>query len=107
MYVYIYILATVTYFIYVVKPSIIHTISISQNLSILQTAILTCNATGYDISYYWTIGSGQFPSKVTGINSSILTVPDLRSTDSNSYTCVVDNVGGSVYRVKDLIVTGN
>ena len=91
----------------IVKPPIIVTITISQSLDILQTAVLTCNATGYDVSYYWTIGSGQFPNKVTGINSSILIVPDLRSSDSNSYTCVVDNIGGSVYRAKELIVTGN
>ena len=98
---------SVIYILLIVKPPIIVTVTISQNLDILQTAVLICNATGYDVSYYWTIGSGQFPSKVTGINSSTLIVPDLRSSDNNSYTCVVDNIGGSVYRTEELIVTGN
>ena len=92
---------------FIVKPPIIDTFTISQNLDILQTAVLTCNATGYDISYYWAIGSGQFPSKVTGVKSSTLIVPDLRLSDNNSYTCMAENIGGSVYRTKELIVTGN
>lgn len=106
---YIHVLARLLYMciVFIVKPPMIVTITISQNLNILQTAVLTCNATGYNISYYWIIGSGQFPSKVTGVNSSILIVPDLRSSDNNSYTCMADNIGGIVYNTKELIVTGN
>ena len=98
---------SVKYILFIVKPPIIVNITISQNLDILQTAVLTCDATGYNVSYYWTIGSGQFPSKVTGVNSNTLIVPDLRSSDNNSYTCVAVNIGGSVYRTEELIVTGN
>ena len=93
--------------LFIVKPPIIVNVTISQNLDILQTAVLTCIATGYNVSYYWAIGSGQFPSKVTGVNSDTLIVPDLRSSDNNSYTCMAVNIGGSVYNTKELIVTGN
>ena len=61
-----------------------------------QTAIFSCYATGYNVSYQWTIGSGSFPSKVTGINSNTLVIPDVRSSDDNTYTCVASNEGGSV-----------
>lgn len=53
-------------------------------------------ATGYNISYQWTIGSGSFPSKVIGINSNTLVIPDVRSSDDKTYTCVASNQGGSV-----------
>jgi len=79
----------------------------SQNINITQTAIFTCNATGYDVSYQWTIGSGSFPSKVTGINSNTLVIPDVRSSDDNTYTCIARNNGGSVSsNAAQLTITG-
>ena len=66
----------------------------SQNINLTQTATFTCNATGYDVGYQWTIQSGSFPSKVVGINSSTLVIPDVRSSDVNTYTCVASNQGG-------------
>ena len=68
----------------------------SQNIKITQTATFTCNATGYNVSYQWTIGSGSFPSKVAGTNSNTLVIPDVRSSDSNTYTCIARNNVGSV-----------
>ena len=79
---------------------------LSENLDILQTAVLTCNATGYGISYDWTVGSGQLPSKAIGVNTDTLIVPDLRSTDSNVYTCEASNLIGSVNSSIPLTVTG-
>ena len=61
-----------------------------------QTAKLLCFASGYNINYQWRIGTGLFPSKVTGINKNILVIPDVRSSDDNTYTCVASNEGGSV-----------
>ena len=61
-----------------------------------QTATFFCLATGYNINYQWTIGSGSFPSKVTGINNNVLVIPEVRSSDDNTYTCVASNDGGSV-----------
>ena len=55
-----------------------------------------CFATGYDVSYQWAIGSGSFPSKVTGINTDTLVIPDVRSSDDNTYTCTISNDGGSI-----------
>ena len=80
---------------------------IPQHVSLTQTAIFTCNATGYNVSYQWAIGSGSFPSKVTGINSNTLVIPDVRSSDDNTYTCVASNEGGNVSsNTTKLTVTG-
>ena len=67
-----------------------------QSVDLTQTATFTCSATGYDVSYEWTIRSGSFPSKVTGINTNTLVIPDVRSSDDNTYTCMASNEGGSV-----------
>ena len=68
----------------------------SLSVDLLQTAIFTCSATGYNMKYQWTIGIGSFPSKVTGINTNTLVIPDVRSSDDNIYTCTISNDGGSV-----------
>ena len=68
----------------------------SQYINLTQNAIFTCTTTGYNVSYQWKIGSGSFPSKVTGINSNTLVIPDVRSSDDNTYTCVASNQRGSV-----------
>ena len=68
----------------------------SQSIDLLQHAIFTCIATGYNVKYQWTIGSGSFPSKVTGINTNTLVIPDVRSFDNNTYTCTISNDGGNV-----------
>ena len=79
----------------------------SQSVDLRETAIFTCSATGYNVSYRWTIGSGSFPNKVTGINSNTLMIPDLRSSDDNTYTCVASNKGGiTVSNPVRLTVTG-
>ena len=78
-----------------------------QYVDIAQTAIFTCNATGYDVKYQWTIESGSFPSKVTGINRNTLVIPDVRSSDNNMYTCVASNEKGNISsNATALIVTG-
>ena len=59
-------------------------------------AAFTCSATGYNVKYQWTIGSGLFPTKVTGVNTNTLVIPDVRSSDDNTYTCTISNEGGSV-----------
>ena len=80
----------------------------SQHINLTHTATFTCNATGYNVSYQWTIGSGSFPSKVTGINSNTLVIPDVRLSDDNTYTCVASNLGGNITsNHAKLIVTGN
>ena len=56
----------------------------------------TCSASGYNVHYQWTIGSGSFPSKVIGINTNTLEIPYVRSSDDNTYTCTISNDGGSV-----------
>ena len=79
----------------------------SQYIDLAKTAIFTCNATGYNISYQWTIGSGSFPSKVTGISSNTLVIPDVRSSDINTYACVASNQRGNVSSdTVKLLVTG-
>ena len=88
------------------EPSFV-TQPLSQSINLTQTAIFTCSAVGYNVSYYWTIGSGSLPNKVTGVNSDILMIPDVRTSDSNTYTCVASNEGGSVVsHPAKLAVTG-
>ena len=84
---------------FVTKPS-------SQSVDLTQTATFTCNATGYNVSYQWTIGSGSFPNKVTGINSNTLVIPNVRSSDDNTYTCVASNSAGIGNSTAQLTVTG-
>ena len=67
-----------------------------QGENLTQTATFTCSATGYNVKYQWTIRSGSFPSKVTSTNTNTLVIPEVRSSDDNTYTCVVSNEGGSV-----------
>ena len=80
----------------------------SQYVNLTQTAVFTCSATGYyNISYQWRIGSGLFPSKVTGINSTTLVIPDIKSSDDNTYTCVAsDGESRTSSNAAKLIVTG-
>lgn len=78
-----------------------------QYVDLAQTAIFTCNVTGYYVTYQWTIGSGLFPSKVTSINSSTLVIPNVRSSDDNTYTCVASNKEGNISsNATKLTVTG-
>ena len=100
-----------TYVIYFVFYLVTYPIFVShptpQHLDLTQTATFTCNATGHNVSYQWTIGSGSFPSKVTGINSNTLVIPDVRSSDDNTYTCVASNEEGNVSsNATKLTVTG-
>ena len=90
----------------VLKPVIVLHPS-SQYINWNQTATFTCNATGYNISYQWTIQSGSFANKVIGINSNTLVIPDVRTSDVNTYTCVASNEGGNVSsRAARLVATG-
>ena len=36
----------------------------------------------------------MFPEKVMGINTDTLVIPDVKSSDDNTYYCVISNVGG-------------
>ena len=64
----------------------------SQYVNITYNATFICNATGYQVSYNWTIGTGSFPNKVTDVNSNVLVIPDVRSSDENQYCCNYSNV---------------
>ena len=48
------------------------------------------------MNYRWTIGSGSFPSKVIGICTDTLEIPNVWLSDENTYTCTISNDGGSV-----------
>ena len=79
----------------------------SQYIYPTETATFTCNASGYNVHYQWRIGSGSFPSKVMGIHSNTLVIPDVSSSDENIYTCIASNEAGSVSsHAANLILTG-
>ena len=78
-----------------------------QYVNITQIAMFTCAVSGNNVKYQWNIGTGSFPSKVTGINKSTLVIPDVRSSDSNTYTCMASTEGGNVSsNATKLTVTG-
>jgi len=66
----------------------------SSNLT--ETATITCSTIGYNVTYRWIIESGSFSSKVTGINSTTLVIPNVTSSDDNTYTCVATTQIGCV-----------
>jgi len=66
-----------------------------QSVDLTQIATFTCSATGYNVQYEWRIRLGSFPDKVTGINTNTLVIPDVRSSDDNTYSCIVRNEAGS------------
>jgi len=88
-------IANVSIYCLVQLPNIV-TLPSPQSVDLTQTATFTCSATGYNVQYEWRIGSGSFPDKVTDINTNTLVIPDVRSSDDNTYTCVASNRGGSV-----------
>ena len=93
--------------LHVVAPPNIIIEPMSQNINLTQVADFTCYATGYKVQYHWMIGSGSFPSKVTGIYSNTLVIPDVKSSDDNTYTCIATNTGGSTAsNMARLMVTG-
>ena len=79
------------------------------SLAVSLTGYVTflCTAISYEVtSYMWIIGSGSFPNKVTDINSGTLVIPDVRSSDDNTYACVASNSAGSGNGTAILTVTG-
>ena len=80
----------------VIPPQQIHIFPIFANIYLAQIAKFCCSATGYNLSYQWTVEKGFFPNKVTGINSNTLVIPDVELSDDNNYTCMAFNEGGSL-----------
>ena len=77
-------------------PQQLHINPTFANVYLAQTAKFTCFVSGYNVSYQWKIEAGSFHSKVTGINSNILVIPDVELSDENIYTCSASNEGGRV-----------
>ena len=82
-------------FFSVLRPKIVR-YPLSKHVNITQHVTFTCSATGYNVNYQWIIGSGSFPGKVSGVNSNILIIQDVRSSDDNTYTCMASNIGGKI-----------
>ena len=81
---------------FLATPPTFTTLPSPQEVDLTQKATFMCSATGDDVKYEWTIGSGSFPAKVTGIYTNTLVIPDVRSSDDNTYLCSISNDGGSV-----------
>jgi len=79
----------------------------NQSIDLAQSVTFVCTSVDADLNHQWTIGSGSFPGKVTGITTGTLVIPDVRSSDDNTYTCTISNDGGSVTsNPAQLTVTG-
>ena len=90
----------------VIPPQQINIVPAFANIYLAQTATFSCSATGYNISYEWTIKMRSSPHKVTGINSNTLVIPNVGLSDDNTYTCVASNKGGKVSNAARLTVIG-
>ena len=55
---------------------------------------LTCEADG-GLSYYWQRQNVNIPSDAIGVNSSVLTLIDLKLNDAGNYRCIAINDSGS------------
>ena len=92
---------------YIGRASVLLSQPPSYNVDLTETASITCSTNGHNISYQWIVESGLFPSKVTGINGKTLVIPNITSSDENSYTCKVTTEQGCVSsNTTQLIVTG-
>jgi len=79
---------------FVVKSPRITSISSNQTVNITAKNIsFHCTALGNNVKYQWKVKSGLFPSDVTGINTSNLIIPEVRSFHENKYTCEASNEG--------------
>ena len=89
------------------RPSVLLSQPPLYSVNLTETAAIECFAIGYNVSYEWIIESGSFPSKVIGINNNTLVVPNVKSSDENTYTCAVTTQIGCVsVNTTQLIVTG-
>ena len=78
-------------------------ISITENLEIAEneTAQLIAKADGIstgvnNFKYQWgKRDSNSFPDKVSGVNTSVLTVPNVVESDEGQYYCIVTNEWGN------------
>ena len=86
--------------VFLSKPPLYH-------VSLTDTASITCSASENYVSYQWIIESGSFPSKVIGIYSNTLVIPNVTSSDENTYTCRVTTQRGCVSsNTTELITSG-
>ena len=73
------------------------------------TAQLNATASGININnfvYQWRKrGSSSLPNKVTGINGTILTIPNAHDSDEGNYVCIVTNEWGSSVRSNNIMLT--
>ena len=57
-----------------------------------QSVNLTCDATGTDIVYQW-MRNGVI---ISGDNSGVLRINEIKRSDDGVYQCIVSNKGGNV-----------
>ena len=73
------------------------------------TAQLNATASGIKINnfvYQWKKrGSNSLPDKVSGINGTVLTIPNAQDSDEGNYLCLVTNEWGNNMRSNDIILT--
>ena len=82
------------------QPSLYHV-----NLS--ETVNITCFAIGFNVTYQWILELGLFPAKIIGTNNNTLIIPNVTSSDENTYTCMATTQIGCVSSSStQLIVTG-
>ena len=73
------------------------------------TAQLNATASGININnfvYQWRKkDSINLPNKLTGINGTILTIPNAQDPDEGNYVCIVTNEWGSSMKSNNIMLT--
>jgi len=75
-----------------------------------QTTQFTATASGINkihFTYQWKKkgDSKSLPNKVTGVNGTVLTIPNMVKSDEGQYYCIVTNQWGRSMRSNDVILT--
>lgn len=70
---------------------------VSRDVRSNENVTLTCLALGDDITYKWERENSVLPSQTLNQNTHVLTLPDLRPSDSGNYRCRVSNVHGVTF----------
>ena len=74
-----------------------------------RTAQFTATAYGVNVRnfvYQWRKnGSRSLPNKVSGVNGTVLTIPNLVESDEGVYYCTVTNQWGNSVRSDDVTLT--
>lgn len=73
------------------RPISVHIIRGNESVEIM------CLAIGDNVTYTWERQNSSVPNKAVGQDTHVLTLPELRVSDSGNYRCRVSNEHGATF----------